>query len=254
MSTPVALITGGATGIGKEVAKALAAQGAVVVISGRREREGALAVEEIRAAASTGSGGAAHFIQNDVTSEAEVSRMIDAIASRHGRLDMAVNNAGISTENKIVSDSDTAAFKAMLDTNVLGLYYCMKSEIRQMLRQGGGSIVNLASVAGLNGIPWAGTYAATKHAVVGLTKSSALDYATQGIRINAVAPGAVRTDLIAGQIALGQYDEPTISAMHPMQRMGRPEEIARGICWLLSEQASFVTGHVLSIDGGFQAK
>jgi NAD(P)-dependent dehydrogenase (short-subunit alcohol dehydrogenase family) len=254
MSTPVALITGGATGIGKEVAKALAAQGAVVVISGRREREGALAVEEIRAAASTGSGGAAHFIQNDVTSEAEVSRMIDAIASRHGRLDMAVNNAGISTENKIVSDSDTAAFKAMLDTNVLGLYYCMKSEIRQMLRQGGGSIVNLASIAGLNGIPWAGTYAATKHAVVGLTKSSALDYATQGIRINAVAPGAVRTDLIAGQIALGQYDEPTISAMHPMQRMGRPEEIARGICWLLSEQASFVTGHVLSIDGGFQAK
>lgn len=254
MSTPVALITGGATGIGKEVAKALAAQGAVVVISGRREREGALAVEEIRAAASTGAGGAAHFIQNDVTSEAEVSRMIDAIASRHGRLDMAVNNAGISTENKIVSDSDTAAFKAMLDTNVLGLYYCMKSEIRQMLRQGGGSIVNLASIAGLNGIPWAGTYAATKHAVVGLTKSSALDYATQGIRINAVAPGAVRTDLIAGQIALGQYDEPTISAMHPMQRMGRPEEIARGICWLLSEQASFVTGHVLSIDGGFQAK
>ena len=254
MSTPVALITGGATGIGKEVAKALAAQGAVVVISGRREREGALAVEEIRAAASTGSGGAAHFIQNDVTNEAEVSRMIDAIASRHGRLDMAVNNAGISTENKIVSDSDTAAFKAMLDTNVLGLYYCMKSEIRQMLRQGGGSIVNLASIAGLNGIPWAGTYAATKHAVVGLTKSSALDYATQGIRINAVAPGAVRTDLIAGQITLGQYDEPTISAMHPMQRMGRPEEIARGICWLLSEQASFVTGHVLSIDGGFQAK
>jgi NAD(P)-dependent dehydrogenase (short-subunit alcohol dehydrogenase family) len=254
MSTPVALITGGATGIGKEVAKALAAQGAVVVISGRREREGALAVEEIRAAASTGSGGAAHFIQNDVTNEAEVSRMIDAVASRHGRLDMAVNNAGISTENKIVSDSDTAAFKAMLDTNVLGLYYCMKSEIRQMLRQGGGSIVNLASIAGLNGIPWAGTYAATKHAVVGLTKSSALDYATQGIRINAVAPGAVRTDLIAGQIALGQYDEPTISAMHPMQRMGRPEEIARGICWLLSEQASFVTGHVLSIDGGFQAK
>ncbi len=233
MSTPVALITGGATGIGKEVAKALAAQGAVVVISGRREREGALAVEEIRAAASTGFGGAAHFIQNDVTNEAEVSRMIDAIASRHGRLDMAVNNAGISTENKIVSDSDTAAFKAMLDTNVLGLYYCMKSEIRQMLRQGGGSIVNLASIAGLNGIPWAGTYAATKHAVVGLTKSSALDYATQGIRINAVAPGAVRTDLIAGQITLGQYDEPTISAMHPMQRMAgrkRSPAASAGCC------------------------
>jgi NAD(P)-dependent dehydrogenase (short-subunit alcohol dehydrogenase family) len=130
----------------------------------------------------------------------------------------------------------------------------MKQEIHQMERQGGGAIVNLASIAGLNGIPWAGTYAATKHAVVGLTKSGALDYATKNIRINAVAPGAIKTDLIEKQIELGQYDETMISGMHPMGRMGRPEEIANGIVWLLSDEASFVTGHVLNIDGGFQAK
>ncbi len=249
MSAQVALVTGGATGIGKEVARNLAAQGVTVIISGRREAEGSKTVTELRSA-----GGDVHFIQNDVTNESDVKRMFEAIVSRHGRLDMAVNNAGISTENKVISESDTGAFEAMLETNVLGLYYCMKYEVQQMLRQNGGAIVNLASIAGLNGIPWAGTYAATKHAVVGLTKSSALDYATKGIRINAVAPGAIRTDLIAGQIQLGQYDEGTISAMHPMQRMGRPEEIANGICWLLSGQASFVTGHVLNIDGGFQAK
>ena len=254
MSAHVALITGGATGIGREVAKRLVADGAIVIISGRREREGAAAEQEIRAGAPQDSGGSVHFIQNDVTDEVDVSRMIDAIVREHGRLDMAVNNAGISTENTIISDSDTVAFRSMFETNVLGLYYCMKQEVRQMLAQGTGAIVNLASIAGLNGIPWAGTYAATKHAVVGLTKSSALDYATRGIRINAVAPGAIRTDLIAGQIALGQYDETTISGMHPMQRMGKPEEVASGICWLLSDQASFVTGHVLNIDGGFQAK
>ena len=255
MPAEVALITGGASGIGLEVAKILASKGAIVVISGRREAEGAQAVELIRSvSAEARSGATALFIKNDVTSEASVREMIDSIVGQHGRLDMAVNNAGISTENKVVGDSDTEAFRAMIETNVLGLYYCMKYEIQQMQPRGGGAIVNLASIAGLNGIPWAGTYAATKHAVVGLTKSSALDYATQNIRINAVAPGAIRTDMIAGQITLGQYDEGTISAMHPMQRMGKPDEVANGIAWLLSEQASFVTGHILNIDGGFQAK
>jgi NAD(P)-dependent dehydrogenase (short-subunit alcohol dehydrogenase family) len=142
----------------------------------------------------------------------------------------------------------------MLQTNVMGVYLCMKYEIQQMLKNGDGSIVNLASIPGLNGIPDAGPYAATKHAVVDLTKSGALDYATQNIRINAVAPGAIRTDILAGFIEQGQYDEATISAMHPMARMGNPEEIAHGIAWLLSDEASFVTGHLLNIDGGFQAK
>src|SRR2546428_10439752 len=167
---------------------------------------------------------------------------------------MAVNNAGIANETKPIGESDPAKFQAMLQTNVRGLSLCMKYEIAQMLKSGDGSIVNLASIAGLNGMPYVGPYAATKHAVVGLTKSGALDYAPQNIRVNAVAPGAIKTDIITQQIALGQYDEPTVTAMHPMARMGTPDEIAQGIAWLLSDKASFVTGHVLNIDGGFQAK
>ena len=249
----VALIIGGAIGIGKETAKILAAKGAIVYISGRRSDIGEEAVAEIRATAA-GSGGDAFFVQNDVGDEEAVASMFSDILSRHGRLDMAVNNAGINTESKTLADSDTQAFRAMLETNVLGVYHCMKLEIRQMLAQGHGSIVNLASIAGLNGIPWTGTYAATKHAVVGLTKSAALDHATQNVRINAIAPGAIHTDIIDASIALGVYDASAIAAIHPMQRMGRPEEVARAICWLLSDEASFVTGHIMNIDGGFQAK
>jgi NAD(P)-dependent dehydrogenase (short-subunit alcohol dehydrogenase family) len=227
----------------------LASKGIKVVISGRREAAGQKAVEEIRA-----RGGDAAFIAVDVDREAHVRRLIEFAVEKFGRLDLAVNNAGISNETKTIGDSDPAKFQAMLQTNVMGVYLCMKYEIQEMLKNGGGSIVNLASIAGLNGIPYAGPYAATKHAVVGLTKSGALDYATQNIRINAVAPGAIKTDIIAGSISQGQYDEATISGMHPMVRMGDPEEIARGIAWLLSDEASFVTGHVLNIDGGFQAK
>jgi NAD(P)-dependent dehydrogenase (short-subunit alcohol dehydrogenase family) len=249
MTQKVAVITGGATGIGKSTAMLLAIKGIKVVISGRREAVGQKAIEEIRA-----QGGDAAFIAADVDNETQVSQIIGFALKKYGRLDLAVNNAGISNETKTIGDSDPAKFQAMLQTNVMGVYLCMKYEIQQMLKNGGGSIVNLASIAGLNGIPYAGPYAATKHAVVGLTKSGALDYATQNIRINAVAPGAIKTDIIAGSIAQGQYDEATISAMHPIARMGNPEEIAHGIAWLLSDEASFVTGHILNIDGGFQAK
>lgn len=249
MTQKVAVITGGATGIGKSTAMLLARKGIKVVISGRREAVGQKAIEEIRA-----QGGDAAFIAADVDNETQVSQIIGFAVKKYGRLDLAVNNAGISNETKTIGGSDPAKFQAMLQTNVMGVYLCMKYEIQQMLKNGGGSIVNLASIAGLNGIPYAGPYAATKHAVVGLTKSGALDYATQNIRINAVAPGAIKTDIIAGSIAQGQYDEATISAMHPMARMGNPEEIAHGIAWLLSDEASFVTGHILNIDGGFQAK
>lgn len=249
MKQKVAIITGGASGIGKATALALARKGVKVVISGRREALCQKAVEEIRT-----QGGEAAFVVADVNDEVSIRQMIEFALTQYGRLDLAVNNAGIANETKAIGDSDPAKFQAMLQTNVMGLFLCMKFEIQQMLKTGGGSIVNLASIAGLSGIPYAGTYAATKHAVVGLTKSGALDYAKQKIRINAVAPGAINTDIISQQIALGQYDEATVSAMHPMARMGVPEEIANGIVWLLSDEASFVTGHVMSIDGGFQAK
>jgi len=251
MSAPgkVALITGATSGIGEITARLLAERGVKVALSGRRPELGQKIVDDINA-----KGGEAVFFKSSVDSEEEVKTLVADVIKMYGRLDMAVNNAGISNETSALADSDTIKYRAMVETNVIGVYLCMKYEIQQMLKNGGGSIVNVASIAGLNGIPWSGPYASTKHAVVGLTKSSALDYATQGIRINAVAPGAIATDIISGSIALGTYDEKMIKAMHPMQRMGKPEEIGYGIRWLLSDEASFVTGHVLSIDGGFQAK
>ncbi|MEO6938190.1 MAG: glucose 1-dehydrogenase [Collimonas sp.] len=249
MSNQVALITGGATGIGKAVALKLASQGTSVIISGRRQEAGDIAVAEIVAIAQ--GGAKVRFVRNDVSDEKAVQAMISGIVAEFGRLDMAVNNAGIFNEYCSLDHSGTENFRQMLDTNVMGLYFCMKFEIAQMLKQGGGSIVNLASIAGLNGIPWGGTYAATKHAVVGLTKSSALDHAAQGIRVNAVAPGAIRTDIIAEQLNSNLAE---LEAMHPMQRVGNPAEVANAICWLLADESSFVTGHVLNVDGGFQAK
>ncbi|WP_339420463.1 MULTISPECIES: SDR family NAD(P)-dependent oxidoreductase [unclassified Pseudomonas] len=249
MSNQVALITGGATGIGKAVALKLASQGTSVIISGRREEAGDIAVNEIATIAQHGAK--VRFVRNDVSDEKAVQAMISGIVAEFGRLDMAVNNAGIFKEYCTLDQSKTDNFRDMLDINVMGLYFCMKFEIAQMLRQGGGSIVNLASIAGLNGIPWGGTYAATKHAVVGLTKSSALDHAAQGIRVNAVAPGAIRTDIIAEQLNSNLAE---LEAMHPMQRVGNPAEVANAICWLLGNESSFVTGHVLNVDGGFQAK
>jgi NAD(P)-dependent dehydrogenase (short-subunit alcohol dehydrogenase family) len=245
----VAIITGGASGIGKATTIILASRGIKVVISGRREAIGQKVVEEIRA-----QGGDVAFIAADVNDQSQICQMIEFTLRKYGRLDLAVNNAGIGNERKPICDSNPARFQQMLGTNVMGIYLCMKYEIQQMLKNGGGSIVNLASIAGLNGIPYVAPYSATKHAVVGLTKSSALEYATQNIRINAVAPGAIKTERVASNISLGKYDEVTVAAMHPMARMGTPQEVASGIAWLLSDEASFVTGHVLNIDGGFQAK
>jgi len=250
----VVLITGGATGIGKATAMKLAAKGVTVVITGRREAAGAAAVKEIERVARDGAQ--VRFIRNDVTDENAVKGLVDGIVSEFGHLDMAVNNAGVNTENTTIVQSSTKKYREMVETNILGVYFLMKYELAQMQKQGKGSIVNLASIAGLNGIPYTGPYCSTKHAVVGLTKAAALDHAREGVRVNALAPGATKTAIIARALEGGDphYNEASISAMHPMNRLGRPEEIANGICFLLSDEASFVTGHVLSVDGGFQAK
>lgn len=249
MTNKTALITGGATGIGKATAKKLASQGVNVVISGRREALADGALAEIQAVAINGAK--AKFIRNDVTDEVSIKAMIAQIITEFGSLDMAVNNAGLYNEAATIDQSDTKKFTDMIDVNVLGVYYCMKYQIAHMQTIGRGAIVNLASIAGLNGVPMTGTYVATKHAVVGLTKSAAIDHAAQGIRINAVAPGAIRTDIIADYI---QANEEGLAAMHPIKRIGEPDEIANGIAWLLSDEASFVAGHILNIDGGFQAQ
>lgn len=250
-TSPVALITGATTGIGRETALALAGAGYAVVVSGRREEAGEAVVREIR-----NSGGEAGFIAADVDSEESVAALIADTVTRYGRLDVAVNNAGVSLDTGRLADEPTSAFQQMLTTNVLGVFWGMKYQIQQMLAQEnpGGAIINLASIAGLGGIRYAANYSATKHAVVGLTKSAALEYATDNIRINGVAPAATRTDILNGAIAAGTWDEATIAALQPMNRMGRPDEIASAITWLASPAASFVTGTILSVDGGYQAQ
>ena len=221
-----------------------------MVVSGHRPELG----EKIAASIQAEGGGDAIFLQADVSIEAAVQDLTEKTIAHFGRLDYGVNNAGIAKDSAELADCDSDKFQQMLQTNVMGVFWCMKYQLKQMLRQGSGSIVNLASIAGLNGILWVSTYAATKHAVVGLTKSAALEYATQNIRINAVAPGAVKTDIIAEAISQGTYDEEIIVTMEPMGRMGKAQEIANGIAWLCSEESSFVTGEILSIDGGFNAK
>ncbi|MGI8384119.1 SDR family NAD(P)-dependent oxidoreductase [Robertmurraya sp. P23] len=246
----VALITGATGGIGKATALTLAERGAKVVISGRRQELGNQVVDEIVA-----KGGEALFVTSDIGNEQKVQELIKKTVSHFGKLDILVNNAGISLETLPVARADGELFRKMLQTNVMGVFYAMKYAIQQMQEQGhGGSIVNLASIAGLNGIPYAGPYAATKHAVVGLTKSAAIEYAQENIRVNAVAPGAIKTDIIAQSIEQGTYDENMIIQMHPMMRMGRPQEIADAIVWLSSDEASFATGTILNVDGGFTAK
>ncbi|MCM3340485.1 glucose 1-dehydrogenase [Paenibacillus sp. MER TA 81-3] len=246
----VALITGATGGIGKATAMTLARKGAQVVISGRRAESGNEVMEEIVA-----QGGDALFVLCDVNKEEEVQRLIETTVSQYGQLNILVNNAGISLETVPLAQADGNNFQQMLQTNVMGVFYSMKYGIQQMLQQDqGGAIVNLASIAGLHGMPYTGPYTATKHAVVGLTKTAALEYATNNIRVNAVAPGAIKTDIIAKSIDHGTFDEDMINRMHPMMRMGHPQEIANGIIWLCSDEASFTTGSILNIDGGFNAR
>jgi NAD(P)-dependent dehydrogenase (short-subunit alcohol dehydrogenase family) len=252
MPSKVAIVSGGTSGIGLAVAKHLAQIGVHVVITGRREQEGQLSACEVQAAAAAGSR--VQYQRNDVSNEEDVATLFCKVATEYGAIDYLVNSAGLGLETKLLADSSSDRFREMLAVNVLGSYFCMKYALKHMLLRGKGGIVNVASAAGLNGMPSVGPYAATKHAVVGLTKTAALEYATQGIRINAVAPGSILTERLSARIVESNLDEKTIGAMHPMQRLGTPDEVARAVCWLLSEEASFVTGHILSVDSGLQAK
>jgi NAD(P)-dependent dehydrogenase (short-subunit alcohol dehydrogenase family) len=245
----VALVTGGTSGIGRATAVAFAREGARVVVSGRREKEGLAVVEEI-----TAGGGTAHFVQADVAKEADVKRLVEATVAKYGRLDVAFNNAGVELLGPITEVTE-ADYRRVFDINVWGVLTSMKYEIPAMLASGGGAIVNTSSVAGHVGMAGASVYVATKHAVEGLTKVAALEFAKQGIRVTAVAPAAVLTDMIERFTGGSDSEQGKgLAAMHPVGRMGRPEEIADAVLYLTGDGARFTTGISLPLDGGFLAQ
>lgn len=242
------LVTGGASGIGRAAALAFAQQGARVAVSDVDAAGG-----EKTAADIVQAGGEAIFVRADVSKSAEVEALIAKVVETYGRLDCAFNNAGIEIEHLPLADADEATFDRLMNVNVKGVWLCMKHEIRQMLKQGGGAIVNTASVAGLVGAPLQPIYAASKHAVVGLTKTAAAEYGRFGIRVNTVCPGIIRTPMLDRALEREPRREKGIVKVHPIGRLGEAQEIANAALWLCSDSASFVTGHQLAVDGGLTA-
>jgi NAD(P)-dependent dehydrogenase (short-subunit alcohol dehydrogenase family) len=248
----VFLIIGGTSGIGEATALALADRGAHVVLTGRREAEG-----EATAAAVRARGVAGVFVRGDVTDERHIEEATATAAALKGRLDGAFNNAGVEIAGVPIAEATTEAYRRVMDVNVLGVMLGMKHQIRAMLKNpggAGGSIVNTSSIAGSIGMATAGIYIASKHAVNGLTKSAALEVAKSGIRVNTVSPAAVQTPMFdrftGGQDANREY----MAGLHPVGRVGRPEEIAAAVLFLLSPASSFMTGSDLVVDGGFLAQ
>jgi NAD(P)-dependent dehydrogenase (short-subunit alcohol dehydrogenase family) len=248
LENKVALVTGGTSGIGKATVIALGAAGAKVVFSGRREPEGEDTANSIRK-----SGAECLFVRSDVSSEADVQALIQKTVESYGRLDCAFNNAGIESLTKPLHEQSIEDFDKLMAINVRGLFLCMKSEIQQMLTQGAGVIVNNSSMGGLIAFPGISPYHASKHAVMGLTRSAALDYAKQGIRINAVNPGMIATEMMDRLSTTGTTPEQLAASIVPMGRMGKPEEIAATIVFLCSDAASYITGQPLLVDGGYTA-
>lgn len=248
LSGKIAIVTGGSSGIGKATAIAFAREGAKVVVASRREKEGQETVKQVQSAGSEG-----FFIKTDVSKETDVSAMVEKTIATYGHLDYAFNNAGIEQIPTPLVEQTEETFDQVMDINVKGVWLCMKHQIPQMLVSGGGAIVNMSSIAGMIGAPGLPIYVASKHAVLGLTKSVALEYAKEGIRINAVCPGMIETDLLDRAFANQEVKERLI-AMHPIGRVGKPEEIAEAVVWLCSDKASFVTGQSLPLDGGYVAQ
>src|SRR5207237_8134922 len=242
--TPGVLITGALTGIGRATALAFARDGARVVVSGRREVEGKALEAELR-----GLGAEAEFIKADVRHDDEVRELVDQTVARYGRVDAAVNNAGSEGQPGLVTQQTAESYAATFDTNVLGTLLSMKHELRVMQAQGSGSIVNISSTYGHEGGAGASVYAASKHAVEGMTKSAALDAARFGVRVNAVATGPPATGLLTRFTGTPERKAALATAV-PLGRVGEPDEIAHAIVFLASDKASFVTGQVLTTDGG----
>jgi NAD(P)-dependent dehydrogenase (short-subunit alcohol dehydrogenase family) len=245
----VALVTGGGSGIGGATALAFAREGAQVVIGNRNVQRGEETVAMIRKA-----GGTASFKRTDVLVAAEIESLVDHAVKTYGGLDLAFNNAGVEGTVAPIVQQTEADYDAVMDVNVKGVWLSMKYEIPRMLERGGGAIVNCSSVAGLIGFPNMAIYMASKHAVIGLTKVAALEYSAQGIRINAVNPAVIETEMVDRIVEGFSMKKDELIPMHPIGRLGRAEEIAEAVLWLCSPKSSFVTGHSLVVDGGFTAQ
>jgi NAD(P)-dependent dehydrogenase (short-subunit alcohol dehydrogenase family) len=246
--SPVVLITGALTGIGRATALAFAREGARLVVSGRREEAGQVLATELRAL-----GAEAEFIRADVRFEGEISSLVEQTVARFGRLDVAVNNAGTEGQLAPITEQTVANYEATFSTNVLGTILAVKHEMRAMLAQGSGAIVNLSSVAGQVGIAGASVYAASKHAVEGITKSAALEGAAAGVRVNAVAPGPIATEML-DRFAGSEEAKAGFLATIPAKRAGGVEEVAETILFLASDKARYLTGQSLAVDGGYTAQ
>jgi NAD(P)-dependent dehydrogenase (short-subunit alcohol dehydrogenase family) len=250
----VALVTGGASGIGRATALTFAREGAKLIIADMNEDGGQQTVHMI-----TEQGGEAIFVKTDVTQATAVEALISKAVETYGRLDCAHNNAGISGAGiggdlrTLTAEYPDERWHQVIAINLTGVWLCMKYEIPQMLKHGGGAIVNTASGAGLVGLPGNCAYVASKHGVVGLTKTAALEYAKQGIRVNCVCPGYIRTPMTAQGMRDPELLQ-RITASEPIGRVGEPEEVAEAVVWLCSDAASFVTGHAMSVDGGYVAQ
>jgi NAD(P)-dependent dehydrogenase (short-subunit alcohol dehydrogenase family) len=233
--------------MGRETAVAFAKEGAKVVVASRRRDEGQETIRRVREAGSDGL-----FVKTDVTKEADVRAAVEQAVAAFGRLDFAFNNAGIFAEKPDLTEQTEDEFDRVMGVNVKGVWLGMKYQVRQMLKNGGGSIVNNSSSLGVVGLAGAPIYVASKHAVIGLTKAAALTYAKAGVRINAICPGGIEeTDMFNAGIASNEQLRQAMLAMHPVGRFGKPAEIASAVIWLCSEGAGFVTGHSLRVDGGY---
>lgn len=248
MTTPVVLVTGALTGIGQATARTFAKQGATIVVSGRHADAGEALAKELQ-----GMGAAdATFIKADVRYDDQLERLIDGTVARFGRLDVAVNNAGTEGHPGIVQDQTAESYAEVYDTNVLGTLLSMKHELRVMQPQGGGTIVNISSIYGQKGFPGASVYVSSKHAIIGLTRSAALEAAGYGVRVNAIAPGFIETAMYT-RVAGNDENKAMLVSGVPQRRAGEPEEVAAMIAFMTGETASYLTGQVIFLDGGVTA-